>query len=375
MKEKEIDPRLIKKLKTIESVPERNPQAAENGRARFQLEVDKTFVRSLKTVSERNDRRPNGWIQKEKKNLIHRKGLTKMAKVILSIFLAVTAMFTATSVTLVAAQSSQPDEVLYPVKTWTEDVRMNMASNDPKTMLDLALEFANRRISEITGMAAEGKEVSDSVLDRWQLDITFAYQAIIQMQGEDFGPALARVEATLRTQQETMNQVNSNAGTEALLTRSRTMIEEHLRLMTGSGEGEAQVQTQLQQQVQQQLQTSQPEDAGNPEEGALNGQGPNTEMDAEYGKPEDWTQGPQENEDHVQWCYTFMSQMGYDVGSGTASGGANMGQGMGTGTGSDTDSGLGAEYWLMYCQTLLTPQPASTPGAGPGNGNGSGGRP
>ncbi len=373
MKEKEIDLRLIKKIKALASVPERDPRVAEKGRARYQLEVDKAFVRSLEAVSERNDRRPKGWILNEKKNLIQRKGLTKMAKVILSIFLALTAMFTATSVSLVAAQSSQPDEALYPVKTWTEDVRMDMASNDPQTMLDLALEFADRRISEIAGMAAEGKAAPDAVLDRWQLDITFAYQALVQMQGEDFGPALARVEATLCTQQETMNQVNSSTSTEALLTRSRAMIEEHLRLMTGSGEGEAQVQTQLQQQVQEQLQTSQPEDAGNPDEGALNGQGPNTEMDVEYGKPEDWTQGPQEDEDHVQWCYTFMNQMGYDVNSGTASPGTDMGQGMGTGTGSDTGSGLGAEYWLMYCQALLTPQPANTPGAG--SGNGSGGRP
>ncbi len=366
MKDKELDPRLEKKLKTIDRIPARDARAIENGRSQFQLEVDRTIVNSLKAVSKSEDRRPKGWIVTNGKNTIPRKGLTKMAKVFLTIFLAVTTFLTATSVTLVAAQSSMPDQALYPAKIWTEDVRMDLASNDPQTQLNLALEFADRRITEIETMATQDKAAPDSVLDRWQLDISYAYQALLQLQGEDFGPALARVEATLRTQLESMSQNGANSQTQALLTRSRTMIQEHLRLITGSGEEQQQIQTQLQQQVQEQQQINQPEDAGNPGSGASNGEGPNEDMDANFGQPEEGIMGPQGDEDHAQWCLEYMNQMGYDMGAGMGTG-----SGSDAGTGSEFDSGLGAEYWYMYCQSLLTSTPQ--PAGGPGNGNG--GRP
>jgi hypothetical protein len=366
MKKNELEKRIEKELRALEPVPSRDPRAVESGRARFQLEADQILLHSLKAVSKRQEERPKGWIFARSEKTFQRKGMTQMAKLALSIFLALTTVFTATGVTMVAAQASQPDEALYPLKVWTEDVRLNLAGNDPEALLSLALEFADRRVAEINTMAGQGKAAPDSVLARWQKDISYAYQALIKMQGEAFGQDLARVEATLRVQLESMQQAGSNAQTEALLTRSRTMIEEHLRLMTGSGGEQQQIQEQLQLQLQDQQQINQPEGAGNPDNGATNGQGTGVGTENNPGQPEAGIQGPQLGQDPYQWCHDYMVQLGYGTGAG-------MGPGMGPGMGSTIDTGAGAGYWYMYCQSLLTATPQ--PAGGTGNGNGGGGRP
>lgn len=54
--------------------------------------------------------------------------------------------------TAYASQSSLPGEILYPVKTGTEDVRLRMAGNNTEKA-DLNLEFARTRLTEMSKLA------------------------------------------------------------------------------------------------------------------------------------------------------------------------------------------------------------------------------
>jgi hypothetical protein len=57
--------------------------------------------------------------------------------------------------TVFAANSAQPDNILYPVKLATESVRISLASSD-QAKAELYAEFADRRVSEIVTMASKG---------------------------------------------------------------------------------------------------------------------------------------------------------------------------------------------------------------------------
>ena len=58
--------------------------------------------------------------------------------------------------TAVAAQTAEPDGALYPVKVWSEEVRFDLARTD-QNRLELALQFANRRMAEIQNQLAAGE--------------------------------------------------------------------------------------------------------------------------------------------------------------------------------------------------------------------------
>ena len=153
-----------------------------------------------------------------------------MATFFTSMLLVMAILFGGTGATVYAAQDSQPDGLLYPVKTLSEDVRLSL-STDASAKLDLVLDFANRRIDEMAQMKMMGKAIPEEVFDRYQDYMRLAYKLAADIDddegleeaadkirntlrdqdrlswdkeefpGEGIGdPVLARVEATLRNQ-------------------------------------------------------------------------------------------------------------------------------------------------------------------------------
>jgi len=75
-------------------------------------------------------------------------------------------LFLAGSGTVVASASSVPGDVLYPVKTATERVRMAFARGD-EARAELEIAFAERRAQEIVVLSERGRvEKVDAVVDR-----------------------------------------------------------------------------------------------------------------------------------------------------------------------------------------------------------------
>lgn len=66
--------------------------------------------------------------------------------------------------TLTTSASSLPGDVLYPVKTAAEGVRLTLA-RDPDAVADLHLEFAQRRLEETRALAEAQRPIPPAVLD------------------------------------------------------------------------------------------------------------------------------------------------------------------------------------------------------------------
>lgn len=137
--------------------------------------------------------------------------------------------------TVAAAQSSYPDQPLYALKLWSEDLRLRFTA-DPQAELQLALEFTARRADEIRVMVQNGSVPPESVQTRYQSEVEQAIQIAANFPDGQAVQALEQVRSRLQTQQAELLKVRAQGSTqaEASLLRSREMIQERLQWV---GEG------------------------------------------------------------------------------------------------------------------------------------------
>lgn len=136
-----------------------------------------------------------------------------------------------TGVTAYAAQDSLPNETLYAVKLVAEDMHLNLAS-DPQTQLNLLLEMAQRRTTEMTALAARGESIPESVPVRLQTHLEAALQVAAGLGESEMAAALEQTRTTIETQTRSMTQAQQNAPgdpglqlAQQTLTQTREMAE------------------------------------------------------------------------------------------------------------------------------------------------------
>ena len=81
-----------------------------------------------------------------------------VGQVVTAIAIVVSLLGGTGAATVYASQDSLPGETLYPVKIWSEDVRLDLTA-DPQDKLDLSLDFADERMAEIQELVDEGLPV------------------------------------------------------------------------------------------------------------------------------------------------------------------------------------------------------------------------
>jgi hypothetical protein len=154
--EREMDPRLLRKLEVLRPTPERDAHAAEMGRQRFLNEID--------SIPEYKTRSPFpwgiGWFisrknHKEKSPVnprTKRFAFTTAAAIITILVL----LFGGVGATAFAAQSALPGDALYSVKTSLEQTRVILA-RDAYDQAQLHLAFAQRRLDEMAELVRQGR--------------------------------------------------------------------------------------------------------------------------------------------------------------------------------------------------------------------------
>lgn len=115
-----------------------------------------------------------------------------------TILLIVTLLLGGGGATTVAAQSAQPDSLLYPVKVWSEQARYALTA-DETTRLELQLQFAGRRMAEIQAQLAEGQTPSEAVQIRLQSHLQLALNLAAGLPDDQIAPALQRIQTALQT--------------------------------------------------------------------------------------------------------------------------------------------------------------------------------
>jgi len=207
----ELEPDLARKMGLLLETPQRDPQASARGRANY-LTLSRSLARERAVhgaVSTAPFRRLNGWMQ----TIFNRppgKESYSMLTTIVSIALAFTLLFGGAGVTAYAAQDSLPSEVLYPLKTMGEDLRLELASGE-QAQFELALAYANRRMGEISAMLGAGEPLGEQVGTRLQDHLNLALRLAARMSEQDMEQALLRIRQQIQEQLRTMEMLQSKA--------------------------------------------------------------------------------------------------------------------------------------------------------------------
>ncbi len=241
----DIDSKLLIQLEGLRATPTRNPQQAARARAAFLSEAG--LLARTAPVAKQSPFA--GW-----KNIFAVRRLTPAVKFALITLLAVGIVLGSGSLTVTAAQGSQPNQALYPVKTWSEDLRLSLAQ-DPDSQLQLDMEFAGRRMDEIQAMLQAGDIPPETVLTRLETQVENALEVAASLPDERATPALLQISDHLHTHEQNLRQQHVGMpAAQEIQARVQTMLAINLQL----AEAGAAQPGWLRLQIRQRRQTGQP---------------------------------------------------------------------------------------------------------------------
>ena len=167
-----------------------------------------------------------------------------------------------------AAQDDLPTGALYSVKLLSEDARLSLTA-DSATRTDLLLEFAQRRVQEMTALSAQSHPPLDPVATRLRAEIDAALQLAASADDATLNRALAQIQAQLENERQFMAQAQAGASGDAapILEQAQTMLQDRQQLcQTGLADPQA-FRDQLRDQTRDQdrLQTGTPQRGPNPD--------------------------------------------------------------------------------------------------------------
>ena len=167
----ELDIQLKAKLEPLQQTQPRDAAIANHGKNRFLAEARGLAVTSLGL------KRHTVW--KDNFKSLNRKEKAPMFSTMISVFLILTALLGGSGITVAAAQTSQPGDLLYPVKLFSEDAYFQFTAGD-QNHFDLVLDYAERRMAEIQNQLENGQVLPEVVQTRLQAHIQTALQLAIK---------------------------------------------------------------------------------------------------------------------------------------------------------------------------------------------------
>ncbi len=123
-----------------------------------------------------------------------------MVQVVVSLLLVLASVAGFTG-TLYAAQDDLPGQALYPLKTWSEDVRVSLTA-DPARQVERLMDMAQRRVEETVALTQAGRVPPETVLQRMERHLYRAMEQAAAQGDEQMVQTLNRVEARLRAMQQ-----------------------------------------------------------------------------------------------------------------------------------------------------------------------------
>ncbi len=185
----ELDPRIDHYLSALRSVPPRDPRQAARTRARFIAQA----------VSLKPAPRHKEWMfilfGKER----------KMVQILISLLLVLASVAGFTG-TLYAAQDDLPGQVLYPLKTWSEDVQVTLMV-EPARQVERLMDMAQRRVEETVTLTQAGQIPPETMLQRMERHLYQAMERAAALGDEQMVQTLNRVEARLRAMQQRLASI------------------------------------------------------------------------------------------------------------------------------------------------------------------------
>jgi hypothetical protein len=349
MSNKEIDPKTKQALEGLRSVPPRNPVQAARGKAEFLKQAAGMRLAVSREKENRHNRQSSTIFP-----AFPRKERVPMFNPLIAIVLALAVLFSGTVTTVFASQTSLPNQTLYPVKILSEDATLAL-NNNPQTQIQYNLDFADRRISEMTLLLSSSAAIPEEVITRLQNELDQALQLTAGLEDSQMRQQLEQIRQRAETQLQETNLLMFGApqSDQPLLLRAQACIQEQVRL-AALGESDPE---EFRFQVRQRFQYR----GGVDEKTPVSGNGPNEPS---------ITPVPNGNGNGPEGGNSSSGTPGqYGPGSGSSQPTGTAGQ-SGPGSSSGQPAGTPGQYGAGSQSPTSTPQPG-----GGGNGGGSGNKP
>ncbi|HTP09001.1 MAG TPA: DUF5667 domain-containing protein, partial [Anaerolineae bacterium] len=133
----------------------------------------------------------------------------------IKLVLVLAVMLGGASVTAAAAQSSLPNEALYPVKLFIEEVQWGSAQG-PEAQINVQLDHAQQRVREMVQLTDRGVAIPANVPVRLQTQLQAALQIAAQQDDRSMKAALDRIQLRTQDQLREMEQLHLNDAAQAL---------------------------------------------------------------------------------------------------------------------------------------------------------------
>jgi hypothetical protein len=217
MNESEPDKKPL--FETLKDTPPRDAHASARGRAHFISQIA-----NFELVSISGKKRHNWWNANSRKE---RFAMNLMIALIVTFVLALGG-----GGTVYASQTALPNEPLYNVKTFSEDVHIAMTGN-AQSEVNLLMQLTQTRVNEIAALVAQGQVPPEKVNLRLENQIEQALQIAAGMENDVIVGILQQIQAQIQNEARWMTELQNQAHGEAqqVVAQTCTMLLLRIRLM------------------------------------------------------------------------------------------------------------------------------------------------
>jgi len=144
--------------------------------------------------------------------------------------LVIVGLFAGGGMTVRASQDDLPNEPLYGVKTWSENVGLQF-QNDPDTKVERLMELAQTRVQEMSQLIESGQTPPEQARLRLEQHLQQAFQLCSNMDDAALDRTLLQLRDQLQQHEHAMQNLQVHAGQEAqpILERTRAMLQTQLQ--------------------------------------------------------------------------------------------------------------------------------------------------
>jgi uncharacterized membrane protein YgcG len=200
-------------LDVLKDDPPPDPRVVARSRAQFLAQA----------ISEDEIQRRSGW------KSIFRKEQFAM-NIIVSV-LVIVGLLASGGITVKASQDDLPNEPLYGVKTWSENVSLQFQKN-PEAKVERLMELAQSRVQEMSQMLESGQTPPDQVRLRLEQHLQQALQLCSNMDDAALDRTLLQLRDQLQQHEREMQNLQNHAvqNAQPILERTHAMLQTHLQL-------------------------------------------------------------------------------------------------------------------------------------------------
>jgi len=214
-----LDSQLEDWFSSLRPITPRAPQAAQRGKNNFLAQGQSISA----PVSKMTEQRHTRWIYSLQK-YFKSKEYSPMYATIASFVLVLALMFGGTGATVLAAQDSLPNQPLYQVKTFAEDLALRYTFRSAQRF-QMELDYAARRLTEMAHLGKMGQEVPEATFQRLEEHLDQALIIAAQFEEAEMIRALHQIRERLQLYIET---IPDDLDHDPLMIRIREMVQSRL---------------------------------------------------------------------------------------------------------------------------------------------------